>query len=322
MIDVIVPTFNRPTELERAVHSLFDQTIAAEGFRIIIVDNTPEQTAKLAIKALRAACPVSIELCVLHEPSPGVANARNKAMEHVKTELIAFLDDDQTAPNDWLASLIRAHEKYPAAIVFGPVWTRLPDETIANAAYFKQFFARDPGLPTGFIDESFGCGNALIERSKIPGALPWFNTKMNETGGEDDLLFDRVRLAGGTFAWAAEAPVWEHPPLSRVRLGYTLRRAFSFGQGPITVARQPGNRRPLHIAAWMAIGATKAVWHLGAWVALSAIRHPSRAAQLDRAVRGIAKVFWWIEFRLYGQSALQTARDNRTTGLEQALENS
>lgn len=305
MIDVIVPTFDRPLELKRAIRSLYAQSVGSNGFRIIIVDNTPDANAASAVADLKRSCPSHIELCVLHEPSPGVANARNKAIQHLQYDLIAFLDDDQTAPKDWLSKLIKTHSEYPAAVLFGPVLACLPNDTVENAAYFRRFFSRDPDLSTGFITESFGSGNALIDVTKVPGSLPWFNIKMNETGGEDDLLFERIRLAGERFGWAANAPVWEHPPESRVRLSYTLKRAFSFGQGPITIARQPGRCRPDKIAIWMVIGLVKSILHFLGWGALCMIRHPMRAGQLDLAVRGIAKVFWWIEFRFYGQSTLE-----------------
>ena len=57
MISVIVPTFDRPDGLIRAVTSLFQQTLVRDGFDLIIVDNTPDATATDAIAELRAACP-------------------------------------------------------------------------------------------------------------------------------------------------------------------------------------------------------------------------------------------------------------------------
>ena len=101
MISVVVPTFNRPEGLKRAVTSLYQQTLAKDGFDLIVVDNTPDASAKDAIAELRATCPESVNLIVLHEPAAGVANARNHAMSAVRTDLVAFLDDDQSAPETW-----------------------------------------------------------------------------------------------------------------------------------------------------------------------------------------------------------------------------
>lgn len=305
MISVVVPTFDRPEGLKRAVYSIFKQTFAQTGFDLIIVDNTPGATAVDAIAELRKSCPKTINLITLHEPAPGVANARNRAMSAVVTDLVAFLDDDQSAPDTWLENLLAVYTQYPAAVTFGPVTTALPNGQRRHQRYFEDFFARDPGYESGYIDASFGCGNALIDFSKIPGGAPWFDVAMNESGGEDDVLFCRVRDARGQFSWAASAPVLEHPPVERVALRYTLKRAFSYGQAPITLARRASSKRHAVVAFWMFVGAAKVPWYGLQWAALSLIRHPSRAYPLDKTVRAIAKVFWWIDVRFYGAAALK-----------------
>lgn len=304
MISVIVPTFDRPDGLKRAVTSLFQQTWVREGFDLIIVDNTPEATATEAIAELRATCPSGVNLIVLHEPAAGVANARNHAMSAVKTDLIAFLDDDQSAPETWLEALRESYRHLPAAVTFGPVLTELPNHQARHKAYFEAFFARDPGLKRGYIEQTFGIGNALVDFSQVPGGPPWFDTAMNESGGEDDVLFERIRQVGGAFAWAADAPVWEHPPKERMTLRYTLKRAFSYGQAPITLARRTARNAIAVTAFWMLIGVGKLGLHGSAWLALSLIRHPSRAFELDKAIRGLGKVLWWIDLRFYGAAAL------------------
>lgn len=305
MISVVIPTFNRPEGLKAAVRSLFQQSYVEHGFHLIIVDNTPLATATDAIADLARECPANITLQAFHEPAPGVANARNTAMANVDTDLVAFLDDDQTAPPEWLENLLANYEQYPAAVTFGPVNTALPEGQRRHQAYFEQFFAREPDHASGYISEAYGSGNALVDFSQIHGGAPWFDTDMNEIGGEDDLLFARVRRSNGKFAWAAEAPVWEHPLPERVALRYTLRRAFAYGQAPITFARRGLRTRFDLIALWMLVGAGKTVFHGIQWLGLSLIRHPGRAFQLDRAVRGIAKLLWWIDLKFYGAAALK-----------------
>ncbi len=303
-LSVIVPTFNRPDGLIRAVSSLFAQTLSQHGFTIIIVDNTPDASAAAAIETLRKTCPETLSLIALHEPDAGVANARNKAMSAVQTELVAFLDDDQSAPRDWLESLLANHGAFPAAVTFGPVATALPDSQTRHRDYFSNFFARLPGHASGYIQVSYGCGNTLIDFSLIPGDGPWFDTAMNEVGGEDDMLFERVRARRGQFAWAAEASVLEHPPADRIRLRYTLKRAFSYGQGPVTLALLATPPRYLEAFRWMFVGAGKFVWHGPQWLALLLVRHPGRAYQLDKTVRGLAKLVWFYHLRFYGNAAI------------------
>ncbi|MEM8616742.1 MAG: hypothetical protein AAGF20_07385, partial [Pseudomonadota bacterium] len=73
---------------------------------------------------------------------------------------------------------------------------------------------------------------------------------------------------------------------------------------PITLARMAVPPRRLEVAKWMAIGAGKGLMHGLAWAGLFLIRHPRRAYQLDLCVRGVAKVFWFVDFRFYGRAAL------------------
>ncbi|MEM9939354.1 MAG: glycosyltransferase family 2 protein [Pseudomonadota bacterium] len=305
-LTVVVPTFQRPDRLMRAVRSLFEQTLVARGFALVIVDNCPTASAAEAIRQLRVECPATVKLIALSETKPGVATARNTAMSAVTTDLVAFLDDDQTAPQSWLEHLLQSYERYPASVTFGPVKTALPEGQKRHRAYFSAFFGREPGLQSGYIDTVFGIGNALVDFSTLtaPDGI-WFDTSMNEVGGEDDLLFELVRAQKGRFAWAGQASVWEHPDPERIKLTYTLRRAFSYGQGPITLARKAKPTKYLTWVMWVLVGLGKAVWHGAQWLALELVRHPGRAFQLDAAVRGIAKPLWFLTMRFYGAAAVK-----------------
>lgn len=305
-VTVVIPTFNRPEGLIQAVLSVYEQTLAkTDGFALVIVDNHPEATGAAAIETLRAQCPANLQFSVIHEPRAGVANARNAAMASVETDLVAFLDDDMTAPADWLERLLEAHQAHPQPVMFGPVLTVLPEDIKRHRAYFEAFFARDPGHQTGLISKSYGCGNSLMDFSKIPGKAPWFDETMNEIGGEDDRLFERVRNGDLKFAWASKAPTLEHPQRKRLSLSYTLRRAFSYGQAPVTLARLARPRRYGDMVKWIVIGGGKAVLHGLAYLILLIMRHPKRAFELDKAVRGLSKVLWFLDFKFYGASSLK-----------------
>ena len=69
-VTVVVPTFNRPESLHRAVESLFWQSMRKDGFKVLIVDNSREATARFAYDALEARAPEAIALTYLHAPEP------------------------------------------------------------------------------------------------------------------------------------------------------------------------------------------------------------------------------------------------------------
>ena len=53
-ITVVIPTFNRPDGLIKAVLSVYSQTLTeARGFDLVIVDNHPDYTGEDAIESKR-----------------------------------------------------------------------------------------------------------------------------------------------------------------------------------------------------------------------------------------------------------------------------
>jgi succinoglycan biosynthesis protein ExoM len=306
VLTVIIPTFRRLEGLHLATMSVFAQT-GIDAFNLIIVDNDPDGGARQTAERLHVAAPPHVHLRYVHEPDAGVANARNAAVDAADTPLIAFLDDDMTAPPDWLAGLLACRARFPAAVTFGPVSAVLPEGVIAHADYLRRFFSRLSLAPTGFTTQSWGCGNSLVDLQRLPPQRPVFDASTNETGGEDDMLFARVRRAGGQFAWCAEAPTFEHVPVSRATLTYTLRRAMSYGRGPVTMARKATPPNWFAVGGWMIVGACKFVVN-GAIYAVKFLRRaPDRAEYLDRAARGFGKIFWWQDLRFYGASRLSPA---------------
>lgn len=306
-VSIIIPTFRRPERAVEAARSALAQVCAAP-FEVVLVDNDPEGSA---LGPLRALDDPRVVVC--HEPRAGVANARNAGLRAARGELIAFLDDDEIAPANWLAEMLRVQASEKADVVFGPVRTRLAAPPRDHRAYFEAFFARDPGHAEGAIDRFYGCGCSLLRRAALPSAEP-FSAARNEIGGEDDLLFQAMDAAGARFAWAPGAWVWETPEASRVTLAYTLKRAFAYGQGPATQAWSARKRDYPAIGFWMAVGLAQTV-AFGIVAAGSYLgKTQKRAFAYRRFVEGMGKVLWFpvIKPRFYGAARIPKAQRLRT----------
>jgi hypothetical protein len=300
-VSVVIPTRGRPQSLDRAARSLFGQAgIEPASFELVIVDNDAGKSAEQAAKALKAQAPFPVRyLC---EPAPGVASARNAGVAAAKAPLIAFLDDDEEASPGWLAALIAAREAFDADVVFGPVRGLAPGAASAHRAYLERFFSREGPERAQLLEGHYGCGSSLVRRAALPDQTAPFALTQNHIGGEDDILFQQMSARGARFAWAPDAWVLEHPEPSRQNLGYALKRAFAYGQGPsyACMARSPPDR--LGASRWMAIGLGQAAI-FGAAAALQWLtRAPDRAQTLDRAARGLGKLLWFPPFkpRFYG----------------------
>lgn len=307
-VSVIIPTFRRAEGLGRALASVAAQTQVPDvKVDIIVCDNSPEASARDQVIAFGVSSPLTVTF--VHEPSPGVANARNSAVAACFADFIAFLDDDEEAPNDWLKGLLATQKAFDADVVFGPVTARLPkleDDRPAGKfdPYFNAFFSRRGADRDARLGTYYGCGNSLIRRAVMPVHEP-FSVVQNNMGGEDDRLFHGLLQRGAVMAWAAGAPVFEDVPPARARLGYTLRRAFAYGQGPSYTAALDG--KPVTCAAWMAQGVAQMLV-FGPWGGvLLALGSGAAAARLDKAARGLGKLLWFPPFKIgfYGTALLK-----------------
>lgn len=303
-VTIMIPTQRRPGGLAIAARSLFGQTgVDLAEMELIIVDNDQVPSAQALANDLSRQAPFPV--IYVHEPAPGVANARNAGMARASGELIAFLDDDEEAPSGWLAALLAAQVRYDADVVFGPVKGRAPGEIVEHRDYLERFFSREGPAEAGIIDHHYGCGDSLVRRSALPDPVSPFSADRNHIGGEDDLLFGHMGAAGKRFAWEPAAWVWEDPVPSRLNLTYTLQRAFAYGQGPSAHCAAAVPRDNLGVVRWMVIGLGQAAI-FGAVAGFKwLIRAKDRAHWLDRAVRGLGKTFWWGPFKIqfYGRTA-------------------
>lgn len=306
LVSIVIPTFRRPEALAHALASALAQNLGDLTAEIVVVDNDPGGSAHPILPSSSVA-PVRY----VHAPEPGVANARNAGVAAARGALIAFLDDDEIAPPGWLMAMVEVQRGLDADAVFGPVRTLLPDETVEHRAYFDHFFSRIGPASPGLIEQAYGCGCSLVRRAALPGPEPFSPTR-NQSGGEDDLMFAGMKARGARFAFAPEAWVWEAPEPSRVSLGYTLRRAFAYGQGPCSAAAARGGIGWLTVPVHMAVGAAQAFGFglvgFGDWL----IRSPMLPFSLDRAARGLGKVLWFSPFKIgFYARAAQAARPIR-----------
>jgi succinoglycan biosynthesis protein ExoM len=301
-ISVIIPTFHRPAGAIAAVRSVFEQ-VGAPSLEILLVDNDRGRSCEIAATQLAKESPVSFTYAV--EPAAGVANARNTAVAMAKGQFIAFLDDDEVAKPNWLADLMATQEATKADVVFGPIEARFPEGSAQPLSYFQTFFSRLLEGESRLIDKPYGCGNSLLKRDTVLRGPTPFNPCTNETGGEDDLLWQDVRNWGGTFAWAKDAWVYEDVPSSRASWAYLTKRAFAYGHNTTAQWYDGAQRSYGQVAYSMARGTIQALVMAPISIILWALRHEKRAWAFDKMMRGLGKLLWFGPFKVafYGAAA-------------------
>ncbi len=94
---VVVPTFNRSALLPRVVQSVLDQTV--EDFELIIVDDGSTDDTAAAVHRL-----TDPRIVAVHQENRGLSGARNSGAKRARGQYVVFLDDDDEARADWLAT--------------------------------------------------------------------------------------------------------------------------------------------------------------------------------------------------------------------------
>ena len=175
---------------------------------------------------------------------------------------VAFLDDDEIASPHWLAALHQTHLRLGGGRHLRPRPRPRPRRAAPSCGpLLERFFSRADLGPTGLLAsyDGGGCGNSIMRRATaLAGDAP-FDPAANESGGEDDRLFQALHARGGVFAWAADAHVDEIAPPERSTLGYAVKRNFAYGQGPTKQRLRASDR--VGAAGWMAVGAAQAAGH-------------------------------------------------------------
>lgn len=114
-LSVIICTHN-PSEhyLRRVLESLRTQTLPAECWELILVDNRSKEPVadRFDLSWHRQAA------CVV-EPALGLTRARLKGAEVARGELICYLDDDTVLQNDYLERAVAIGDEWPRLGAWG-----------------------------------------------------------------------------------------------------------------------------------------------------------------------------------------------------------
>jgi glycosyltransferase involved in cell wall biosynthesis len=301
-VSIIMPTFRRPEGLKCALKSLMKQSASDLAMEIIIADNDPKGSARKYVEKFAKIAKIKIHY--LHVPSPGVSNARNGALAAAKGRYLAFLDDDQEAGDGWLETLLVIARKYEAGLAFCPIHARIPGASIHDE-YYVEFFSRfGPELDEGIIDNFFGCGNSLLDTKRCTLPSPPFSLDMNETGGEDDLLFSTLQNQGIKIAWSSAAKCYEDIRPHRATAQYVKVRSFANGQSPSQECADAQNW--LGVVKWMLVGAVQYALFAPMALLTKIMGRPSYIYYLAKSVGGAGKVLWFGSFtpKLYGAAVV------------------
>lgn len=121
---IVIPTFNRPEQLQRALNSILKQSFT--DYEVLVINNA-ETAVKLSLEDNR--------IFFYDEVKKGANSARNKGIALSKAEFICFLDDDDEYLPNHLEVLHKLIVENNSKIAFYKTYARREDK---NGKLFDQ----------------------------------------------------------------------------------------------------------------------------------------------------------------------------------------
>lgn len=200
---------------------------------VLVIDNDPEASARPNVERLAGTLRPGLVRYV-HEPKPGIAAARNRALREAgSSALLVFIDDDEVPSERWLEQLVDLQRSSGAAAVVGPViseYEHEPEPWIEAGKFFNR-----RRLATGTRLGVAATNNLLLDLQQVRALRLAFDERFGLSGGSDTLFTRQLIQRGGFMLWCDEAVVVDRVPSSRLTRSWVLRRALRSGNSAARV---------------------------------------------------------------------------------------
>ena len=261
-LTVLICTHNRVELLANVLASLNAAARPTIPLDILVVANNCRDGTHQLLADYQRAGGDRLPLQWLAEPTPGKSHALNRAIPQLKSDLVAFVDDDHRIDHDYFRQIETAATSYPNAGIFcGRI---LPDWTGAEPAW-----VHDEGpyriypLPVPRYDQGLESREITAEEGPVPGGgnlvvrLPVlalagrFSTELGPHGhdlggGEDSEYVLRALRRGAKLQYCPGVVQYHYVDLERLTLPYILRKGFQRTRSSARIGHA-GHEVPLYM---------------------------------------------------------------------------
>jgi glycosyltransferase involved in cell wall biosynthesis len=229
-VSILICTRNRAKALRDTLQSVGTLDIPPSlSPELVVVDNGSTD----ATQAVLSNPPVSnMSIRSVGEPTPGVARARNTAIEEAEGRILLWLDDDVHVPPDWMRQMVRPILSEKADAVTGKV-VLAPH---LQRSWMKKFHRTalastesiDPEAPKNLMSGNMAFSRTVLE--KVPGFDPELGPGSRMGALEDTLFSWQLREAGYRFHMVSTSAVEHHFDEKRLTRKSFIRSAIARGR--------------------------------------------------------------------------------------------
>lgn len=235
---VIVPVYNRPSEVKDLVDSLLAQT--SQDFELVIVEDGSTVPCHDIVEDAAAR---GLAVRYFHKDNEGRSIARNYGMERAAGDWFVFFDSDCVIPPDYFARLAETQAVTYYDCYGGPDAAHDSfSDTQKAINYSMTSFLTTGGIRGGkvslekFTPRTFNMGFSRTVYERVGGYREMFS--------EDIDMSTRIRRAGFSIGLYPDLFVWHK---RRVDFRKFLRQVYVFGMSRITLQLlYPGSLKLVH----------------------------------------------------------------------------
>ena len=230
---IVVPTYNRPAQLEACLLALAVLDYPKERFEVIVVDDGSAEPLSALVERFRDR----LDLSLLRQANAGPAAARNRGAEAARGNWLAFTDDDCRPAPAWLSVLACQLAAWPGEVVGGRTLNGLTDNLCSTMSQIIVDVVYRYYNPRAEAARFFASNNLAMPRElflRMGGFDSAFTTS------EDRDLCDRLTDAGVRMRYAPDCVVEHRHALS---LWDYCHQHFHYGRGAFRFHRGQLERR-------------------------------------------------------------------------------
>ncbi len=220
---VVIPSRDRPAQLERCLEALTRLVTPRERFEVVVVDDG----SRVSYEEIVARRQRQINIRLLRREGGGPGLARNAGAAEARGRFIALTDDDCAPAPDWLEHLGETLRRQPEALAGGRTLNVLAQNVYSETsqellAYLYGYYHGAQHDMRFFASCNFALSARLFQESG------GFHARFRLAGGEDRDFCDRWTAAGRPTVYAGDAVVYHAHALTLVRF---LRQHYTYGRG-------------------------------------------------------------------------------------------
>lgn len=220
---IIIPTYNRPTRLQKCLSAVAEMDYPKAKFEVIVVDDGSSAQLDQIAESLNG----KLNVRLLKQDNQGPASARNRGTKEANGEILAFTDDDCLPNRQWLRALAESFSVNPDSMIGGKIMNALPENAFSSAsqtlvAYLYSYYNDNSK------DAAFLTSNNLAVAAERFREFGGFDEAWGRAAAEDREFCDRWRLQGNKMVYEPKAVV-NHAHI--MRFSNFIGQHFNYGRG-------------------------------------------------------------------------------------------